>query len=121
MIVWLCLRSVGVGREVLTAVDILAAYAFVGLITVIPITMGNVGIAEAGWIGMLDSLSDGVATDEITAAVLLSRMFTWALVIPVGWAMGLVWRHRTKKSLGVDPFDPRTLAALDHEPDPAVA
>lgn len=116
LIVWICLRAVGVGRETLSAVDVLAGYAFVGLITVIPITMGNVGIAEAGWIGMLDSLSDGVATDEITAAVLLSRMFTWFLVIPIGWTMGLVWRHRIKKTIGVDPFDPRTLGALDDDP-----
>ncbi len=115
LIVWICLRSVGVGGDVLTAVDVLAGYAFVGLITVIPITMGNVGIAEAGWIGMLDSLSDGVATDEITAAVLLSRMFTWFLVIPVGWTMGLVWRHGIKKSMGVDPFDPRTLGVLEDD------
>jgi uncharacterized membrane protein YbhN (UPF0104 family) len=97
LILWLvllaCLRGVGLSQAQVSWQTSLAAFAFVRLLTVLPITPGGLGITELGLVGILAvGLGPGVGA-QVTAAVLLYRAVTYLPPIPLGAAAYLVWQH----------------------------
>jgi putative heme transporter len=93
-------RSLGVGRVDLTVIEVFAAYTLVRLLTLIEITPGNVGIAEALYISFLSWASPGTSEDVIVAAVFVFRMFTYLGPILLGgccwlWLRRYFRRHPT--------------------------
>src|SRR6202034_3658168 len=97
IILWLvllaCLRGTGLSQAQVSWQTSLAAYAFVRLLTVLPITPGGLGITELGLIGILADGAGPRESAQITAAVLLYRAVTYLPPIPLGAAAFLVWRH----------------------------
>jgi hypothetical protein len=71
----------------------LAAFAFVRLLTALPITPGGLGITELGLVGILATSADHKVTVQVTAAVLLYRAVTYLPSIPLEAAACLIWRH----------------------------
>jgi uncharacterized membrane protein YbhN (UPF0104 family) len=88
-----CLRGVGLSQAQVTWQSSLAAYAFVRLLTVLPITPGGLGITELGLIGILAAGAGHQATAQVTAAVLLYRAVTYLPPIPLGAIACLAWRY----------------------------
>jgi uncharacterized membrane protein YbhN (UPF0104 family) len=88
-----CLRATGLSQAQVPWQTSLAAFAFVGLLTALPITPGGVGITELGLVGVLAASADHSAGAQVTAAVLLYRAVTYLPPIPLGAAAYLVWRH----------------------------
>ena len=85
-----CLRGVGLSQAQVPWQTSLAAFAFVRLLTVLPITPGGLGITELGLIATLAAgHRDGV---QVTAAVLLYRAVTYLPPIPLGAIACLTWR-----------------------------
>jgi uncharacterized protein (TIRG00374 family) len=78
------LRGLGVDARVLTPVEVFAAYTVVRLATLVEITPGNVGIAEALYISALNWAAGGRDSDAIVAAVFVFRMFTYLGPILIG-------------------------------------
>jgi putative heme transporter len=97
LILWLvllaCLRVTGLSQAQVSWQTSLAAYAFVRLLTVLPLTPGGLGITELGLVGVLAPGAGPRATAQVTAAVLLYRAVTYLPPIPLGAAAFLVWRH----------------------------
>ena len=97
LILWLvllaCLRGTGLSQAQVPWQTSLAAFAFVRLLTVLPITPGGLGITELGLVGILAAGADPRASAQVTAAVLLYRALTYLPPIPLGAAAWLVWRH----------------------------
>jgi uncharacterized membrane protein YbhN (UPF0104 family) len=97
LILWLvllaCLRGTGLSQAQVPWQTSLAAYAFVRLLTVLPLTPGGLGITELGLVGVLATGAGPHATAQITAAVLLYRAVTYLPPIPLGAAAFLIWRH----------------------------
>jgi uncharacterized protein (TIRG00374 family) len=97
IILWLvllaCLRGVGLSQAQVSWQTSLAAYAFVRLLTVLPLTPGGLGITELGLVGVLAAGAGPRASAQVTAAVLLYRAVTYLPPIPLGAAAFLVWRH----------------------------
>jgi uncharacterized membrane protein YbhN (UPF0104 family) len=89
----LAVRFAGVPEDVLGFHHIFATYAVVQGLTVIPITPGNAGIAEAASIAMLVAFAGQEWANQITAAVLVYRMLTWLIIIPIGWGALTIWRR----------------------------
>ena len=94
------LRAVGIDSALIPVWGVLLSWAFTRAVTVIPITPGNVGIAETLYILALTSLAGGDAappgTQElITAAVLLYRLFTYLLPILLGGFAYLFWTQNS--------------------------
>jgi uncharacterized membrane protein YbhN (UPF0104 family) len=94
------LRAVGIDSALIPVWGVLLSWAFTRAVTVIPITPGNVGIAETLYILALTSLAGGEAappgTQElITAAVLLYRLFTYLLPILLGGFAYLFWTQNS--------------------------
>jgi hypothetical protein len=50
-------------------------------------------VAELGFVGLLTAAADGDWVNQITAGVLLYRLMTWLLLIPVGMGALGVWRY----------------------------
>jgi uncharacterized membrane protein YbhN (UPF0104 family) len=88
-----CLRGTGLSQAQVPWQTSLAAFAFVGLLTALPITPGGVGITELGLVGFLAASAGHSAGAQVTAAVLLYRAVTYLPPIPVGAAACLLWRH----------------------------
>ncbi len=78
------LRGLGVEAQVLTPIEVFAVYTVVRLATLVEITPGNVGIAEALYIGALNWAAGGRDADAIVAAVFVFRMFTYLGPILIG-------------------------------------
>jgi uncharacterized membrane protein YbhN (UPF0104 family) len=97
LLLWLvllaCLRATGVSQAQVPWQTSLAAFAFVRLLTVLPITPGGLGITELGLVGILATGAGSQVTAQVTAAVLLWRAVTFLPPIPLGAAAFLVWRH----------------------------
>ena len=87
-----CLRGIGLSQAQVPWQTSLAAFAFVRLLTVLPVTPGGLGITELGLIATLAGAGhrDGV---QVTAAVLLYRAVTYLPPIPLGVIACLTWRH----------------------------
>jgi putative heme transporter len=89
-----CLRVCGVGAAQVSWERSFAAFALTRLISSVPITPGGVGVIELGLTGYLTSGVTGVTVDRVGAAVLLTRVATYLLPIPLGLVSYLFWRFR---------------------------
>jgi len=88
-----CLRGTGLSQAEVPWQTSLAAFAFVRLLTALPVTPGGLGITELGLIGTLTAGADHRVSAQVTAAVLLYRAVTYLPPIPLGALACLVWRH----------------------------
>jgi putative heme transporter len=97
LILWLvllaCVRGVGLSQAQVPWQTSLAAFAFVRLLTTLPITPGGLGITELGLVGILAAGVGPGAGAQVTAAVLLYRAVTYLPPIPLGAAAYLMWQH----------------------------
>jgi putative heme transporter len=88
-----CLRGVGLSQGQVPWQTSLAAFAFVRLLTALPITPGGLGLTELGLVGILAAGADHPVSAQVTAAVLLYRAVTYLPPIPLGALACLAWRH----------------------------
>ena len=112
-----CLRGVGLSQAQVPWQTSLAAFAFVRLLTVLPITPGGLGITELGLIAILAAGDDHRASAQVTAAVLLYRAVTYLPPIPLGAIACLVWRHAPT----LIRSSPHDAGPAGHRPMPAPA
>jgi putative heme transporter len=89
----LCLRHVGVSEQEVSAVQIFAVFAFGRLLTALPITPGGLGVIELGYIGGL--VAAGGDKPPVVAAVLLFRVLTYGVQIPLGGLTYMIWRAKS--------------------------
>ena len=108
MALWLvllaCLRGAGLSQAQVSWQTSLAAFAFVRLLTVLPVTPGGLGVTELGLVGILAHGASHLVTVQVIAAVLLFRALTYLLPIPLGAAAALAWRH-VPALVGARPAD----------------
>ncbi len=88
------LRVIGVPATAVTWDEALAAFAFVRLVTALPITPGGIGLVEVGMTGAL-TLAGG-ARAPVVAAVLVYRVLSYGVQIPIGAACWLAWKVRMR-------------------------
>ncbi|NIS31281.1 MAG: flippase-like domain-containing protein, partial [Actinobacteria bacterium] len=91
----LSLRLLGVPAEAVTWEETLAAFAFVRLVTALPVTPGGIGLVEVGLTGAL--VLAGGAESATVAAVLVYRSLSYAIQIPVGAGCWLYWRVSNRR------------------------
>jgi putative heme transporter len=88
-----CVRGLGLSQSQVPWQTSLAAFAFVRLLTVLPITPGGAGITELGLVGILAGSASHGSAAQITAAVLLYRAVTYLVPIPAGAVACAAWRY----------------------------
>jgi putative heme transporter len=91
LILLLTLRHVGISNAEVSWQETLAAFAFVRLISVIPVTPGGLGVVELGLTAAL--VAAGGNEGQVVASVLIFRVLTFVLPIPFGGATYLFWRR----------------------------
>jgi uncharacterized membrane protein YbhN (UPF0104 family) len=87
------LRGVGLSQSQVPWQTSLMAFAFVRLLTVLPVTPGGAGITELGLVSILAAGADHKVVGQVTAAVLLSRAATYLVPIPSGALACVAWRY----------------------------
>jgi uncharacterized membrane protein YbhN (UPF0104 family) len=91
------LRAVGVPAEALPDAEIFAVFAAVYIITIIPLSPGGAGVPEVLYISFFTTITGGAYSAEISAAVMLYRVFQWFLPIPLAWLF--LWLSRRGRPL----------------------
>jgi uncharacterized membrane protein YbhN (UPF0104 family) len=105
------LRHVGVGNGVLSWIQVLAVFAFIRLVSALPITPGGVGVVELGLTVGLQVAADFAGVSEslfeakIAAAVLVFRAITFLLPVPLGAISYVIWRANKSWRVSVPPDD----------------
>ncbi len=95
LLLWISLDAVGLPSGYLSPAEVFASYTFVRLLTIVNITPGSVGIAEALYAGSLTYLAGPGADDAlIVAGVVVFRAATYALPIVLGVVCNIVWRRK---------------------------
>jgi uncharacterized membrane protein YbhN (UPF0104 family) len=110
----LSLRHMGVSEQDVPTVEAFAVYTFARLASAAPITPGGVGVIDLAYIAGL-TLSDSAERAQIVAAVLIFRVLTYGIQIPIGAVTYYIWR--LKKSWLRDTPPPGSIAdELGHAP-----
>lgn len=92
LVLLVALRHVGVSQAELSWIAVLAAFAFVRLISALPLTPGGVGVVELGYAAVLTIGLDSTTSAQVVAAILVFRAVTYLLPIPLGIASYVTWR-----------------------------
>ncbi len=92
------LRFVGIPEDDLGWSAIFAVFALVAGLTVIPITPGSAGVSEIALVGMLAPIAGSQWVNEVAAGVLIYRLLTWLLLIPVGLGVLGGWRLQQRRA-----------------------
>jgi putative heme transporter len=90
----LSLRHMGVSEQELPAAEIFAVFAFSRLLSAVPITPGGVGVIDLGYVAGLASFYPAEKA-EIVAGVLIFRLLTYGIQIPIGAFTYFIWRGKT--------------------------
>ncbi len=84
------LRAVGVTAGEVGWIEVLAAYAVTRLVSTVPITPGGIGLVELGLVGTLIAM--GGANAQVVAGVLVFRVLSFFLSVPLGLGTFVVWK-----------------------------
>ena len=90
LVLLLALRHTGVAENEVTWAEALASFAFVRLISALPITPGGLGVVELGLSAAL--VAAGGPEAGVVAAVLVFRALTYLLPVPLGLVLYVRWR-----------------------------
>jgi putative heme transporter len=93
VVLLLAMRHVGVSEDEVNWAEVLAAFAFVRLISALPLTPGGLGVVELGLTAGL--AASGGDREQVVAAILVFRGLTYLLPIPLGALTYVVWRRKT--------------------------
>jgi uncharacterized membrane protein YbhN (UPF0104 family) len=87
LVLTVALRFCGVPDTALTAAAVLAVFALVFVITIVPIAPGGAGVPELLFISGFTAIAGEQYTDQITAGVFLYRAYQWFIPIPLAWIL----------------------------------
>lgn len=114
----LSLRNMGVSEQEVPTVEAFAVFAFSRLLSSVPITPGGVGVIDLGYIGGLSAFYPDEKA-AIVAGVLIFRVLTYGVQIPIGAVTYFIWRRKTSWMRDTPP--PGSIAGELEEREPARA
>lgn len=92
------LRFTGTPESAISWPQVFVVYAVVQGLTVLPITAGDAGVSEVAYIGLLTASAGTQYVNQITAGVLIFRVLTWVIIIPIGLGTLAVWQRLTARA-----------------------
>jgi putative heme transporter len=121
LVLVLTVRDVGISAREVTWAQALGVFAFVRLLSALPITPGGLGIVDLGYIGGLvlagrhqTAVPVAVFHAQVTAAVLVFRALTYGLQLPHGALAYFIWQRR-KSWRKASPHGPPAVGAPAQE------
>jgi uncharacterized protein (TIRG00374 family) len=118
LVLLVALRHVGVSQEELSWIAVLAAFAFVRLISALPLTPGGVGVVELGYAAVLTIGLDDITSAQVVAAILVFRAVTYLLPIPLGLISYVIWRLNKSWKMSEEQRAELAGDAYDYGPEP---
>lgn len=109
LVLLVTLRDIGVSNDEVSWVQALAVFAFVRLLTAVPLMPGGLGIVELGLISGLTAAGGDKA--QVVAAVLVYRTLTYLVPIAFGIVTYLFWKRNTSWLNSAPPLDPALTSA----------
>jgi uncharacterized protein (TIRG00374 family) len=97
VILLVSVRAVGIESSQLDWVEVFAAFALVQILTSVPITPSGLGVAEAAYVTILTAESTATLADEIAAAAIIYRLFSWVIIVPLGGIALVVWSRGRRR------------------------
>ncbi|HET6818685.1 MAG TPA: flippase-like domain-containing protein [Mycobacteriales bacterium] len=94
LLLWLCLTSVDAR---VTPVAALVTYAVERLMTLVPLTPGGLGFVETAATATL--VAFGADPAAAAAGVILFRVFSYLVEIPLGGVIAMVWLARRRRAV----------------------
>src|SRR4051812_6715701 len=91
LVLLLALRFCGVTSDQVGWAEVLAVFAFARLLTAVPFTPGGLGVIEVAMIGGLSAAGGDHAA--VAAGVLVFRVLTYVLPIPLGILTYVFWQR----------------------------
>jgi uncharacterized protein (TIRG00374 family) len=119
LVLLVALRHVGVSQEELSWIAVLAAFAFVRLISALPLTPGGVGVVELGYAAVMTIGLDEITSAQVVAAILVFRAVTYLLPIPLGLISYVTWRVNRSWKMTEEDRTELTGDAYKYEPEVA--
>jgi len=99
----ICLRETGVPESAISAAEILAVYAAVGICLILPIAPGGAGTPQVLYIAWLTNLAPDYGA-QISAGVFLYFTVQWILPTIIGWiVLAILRRGRPLLSMAPEP------------------
>ena len=95
LVLLLALRHVGVSNDSVSWQQAFASFAFVRLLSAVPITPGGLGVVELGLTATL--VAAGGEEALVVAAILIYRLLTFVLPIPIGAISYLLWQKELRR------------------------
>lgn len=117
LVLLVALRHVGVSQEELSWIAVLAAFAFVRLISALPLTPGGVGVVELGYAAVLTIGLDDITSAQVVAAILVFRAVTYLLPIPLGLISYVIWRLNKSWKMSEEERAEFAGDAYEYEPE----
>ena len=118
LVLLVALRHVGVSQEELSWIAVLAAFAFVRLISALPLTPGGVGVVELGYAAVMTIGLDDITSAQVVAAILVFRAVTYLLPIPLGLISYVIWRLNKTWKMSEEERAELAGDAYDYGPEP---
>ncbi len=118
LVLLVALRHVGVSQEELSWIAVLAAFAFVRLISALPLTPGGVGVVELGYAAVMTIGLDDITSAQVVAAILVFRAVTYLLPIPLGLISYVIWRLNKTWKMSEEQRAELAGDAYDYGPEP---
>jgi hypothetical protein len=121
----MAVRFTGTPDTAISWPQVFVVYAIVQGLTVLPITAGDAGVSEIAYIGLLTAAAGSQYVNQITAGVLIFRVLTWVVIIPIGLSTLAVWQRMTARAAAKRgaTADPETVSenrpAVELATDPA--
>jgi uncharacterized membrane protein YbhN (UPF0104 family) len=116
LVLLVALRHVGVSQSELSWIAVFAAFAFVRLISALPLTPGGVGVVELGYAAVMTLGLDDLTSAQVVAAILVFRAITYLLPIPLGLLSYIIWRLNKSWKMTQEQRASMTGDAYEYEP-----
>jgi uncharacterized membrane protein YbhN (UPF0104 family) len=87
----LALRHMGIDQTEISTAKAFAVFSFSRLLSAIPLTPGGVGVIDLGYVGGLTAGLPEADHAAVVAAVLIFRLLTYGIQIPLGGFTYFVW------------------------------
>lgn len=109
----LSLRHMGISEQEVSTAKVFAVFSFSRLLSAVPLTPGGVGVIDLGYVG---GLTAGLPDDQkaaAVAAVLIFRLLTFGIQIPLGGFTYFIWLKNKswRKDAPEEPVEGTEIAA----------
>jgi len=93
LILLVAVRMQGLSESQISLARVIVAWGTMSLASLLMPTPGGIGVAEVALVTVLGAGLNEAEIAQVTAAVVLFRLATWLLPIPIGAGTYLFWRY----------------------------